>query len=77
MKEDLIGEESTAGLQTSEKTVKSQRSLVFSMVHIIAVGLPLVVIWLAQPGTSELSKNIPSNIKTLDGSDCSAVCSKE
>ena len=65
MKEDLIGEGSTAELQTSAKTVKSQRSVVFSMVHIIAVGLPLVVIWLAQPGTSKLSKDIPSSIKLI------------
>ena len=66
MKEDLIGE----GLQTSEKTVKSQRSVVFSMVHII----PLVVIWLAQPGTSKLSKNIPSSIKLIHSV---VICSKE
>lgn len=57
MKEDLIIEETTAGVDNSGKTQTRnvQRSLVFIMVHIIAVGLPLVVIWLAQPGTNLFS----------------------
>ena len=33
------------------------RSLLFKMVHMIALGLPVVVIWLAQPGSSKCFNN--------------------
>ena len=53
MKEDSIGETSSAGL-FSEKNRNDQRSIVCNMVHFVALGLPSVVAWLAQPGSSEL-----------------------
>lgn len=37
-----------------EKRTNDQGSIVFKMVHIVAIGLPVLVIWLAQPGSSKL-----------------------
>ena len=51
MKEDLIAEKAEF---VSEKNKSDQGSVVFKMVHIVAIGLPLLVIWLAQPGSSKL-----------------------
>ena len=53
MKEDLIEETSGSAGHLSEQNKNAQGSTVFNMVHIIAIGLPLLVIWLAQPGTSK------------------------
>lgn len=53
MKEDSIECNSSPVLLFSENNSKVERSTVYSMVHIIAVGLPLVVIIIAQPGTSK------------------------
>ena len=36
-----------------DKSVGDQRSIILKMVHIVAVGLSLLVIWLAQPGSSK------------------------
>ncbi|PFX16373.1 cytochrome b561 domain-containing protein 2-like [Stylophora pistillata] len=38
-----------------DKSVGDQRSIILKMVHIVAVGLSLLVIWLAQPGSSLFS----------------------
>ena len=51
MKEDLIAE--TEEFVPEQKT-SDQGSVVFKMVHIVAIGLPVLVIWLAQPGLSKL-----------------------
>lgn len=56
MKEDSIECNSPPVVPFSENNRKVERSIVYSMVHIIAVGLPLVVIIIAQPGTSKLRK---------------------
>lgn len=52
MKEQLIAEEKDEFV--SEKSTSDQGSAVFKMVHIVAIGLPFLVIWLAQPGSSKL-----------------------
>ena len=44
---------SSAVPSPTEKSRKVERSRFLSMVHIVAVGLPLLVIWFAQPGTSK------------------------
>lgn len=36
-----------------EKRTTDQGSIVFKMVHVVAIGLPVLVIWLAQPGSSK------------------------
>lgn len=36
------------------KRTNDQGSIVFKMVHIVAIGLPVLVVWLAQPGSSKL-----------------------
>ena len=46
---------SSAVPSPTEKSRKVDRSSFLSMVHIVAVGLPLLVIWFAQPGTSKWS----------------------
>ncbi|CAH3141667.1 unnamed protein product [Porites lobata] len=46
---------SSAVPSPTEKSRKVERSSFLSMVHIVAVGLPLLVIWFAQPGTSLFS----------------------
>lgn len=54
MKEELFYEGSSAGpISEKHRNGAAERSIVFNMVHIVAVGLPLLVIWLAQPGTSK------------------------
>lgn len=37
-----------------EERTNDQGSIVFKMVHIVAIGLPVLVVWLAQPGSSKL-----------------------
>lgn len=51
--EQEISQLSSAVLSPTEKSRKVERSSFLSMVHIVAVGLPLLVIWFAQPGTSK------------------------
>lgn len=55
MKEEVIAETEELVL---EKRTNDQRSIVFEMVHIVAIGLPVLVIWLAQPGSSKLCLEI-------------------
>ena len=55
MKEELIAESEEFVL---EKRTNDQESIVFKMVHIVAIGLPVLVIWLAQPGSSKLCPEI-------------------
>lgn len=50
MEEDLIAETEEF---VSEKRTIDQGSIVFKMVHVVAIGLPVLVIWLAQPGSSK------------------------
>lgn len=56
MKEDSIECNPSPVVLISENNRKVERSIVYSMVHIIAVGLPLVVILIAQPGSSKFRK---------------------
>ncbi|KAK2553902.1 putative transmembrane reductase [Acropora cervicornis] len=58
MKEDSIECNSPPVVLFSENNRKVERSIVYSMVHIIAVGLPLVVIIIAQPGTTFIMRTI-------------------
>ena len=55
MREELIAESEEFIL---EKRTNDQGSVVFKMVHIVAIGLPVLVIWLAQPGSSKLCLEI-------------------
>lgn len=55
MKEELIAETEEF---VPEKRTNDQGSIVFKMVHIVAIGLPVLVIWLAQPGSSKLYQEI-------------------
>ena len=55
MKENLIAEPEEF---VAEKGTNDQGSLVCKMVHIVAIGLPVLVVWLAQPGSSKLCPEI-------------------
>lgn len=51
MKEQMIPSEAVVAVL--DKNAGDQRSFLLKMVHIVAVGLSLLVIWLAQPGSSK------------------------
>lgn len=55
MKEELIAETEDF---VPEKRTNDRGSVVFKMVHIVAIGLPVLVVWLAQPGSSKLCLEI-------------------
>ena len=55
MKEQLIIEKEEV---LSDKNTSDQRSILLKMVHFIAVGLSLLVIWLAQPGSSKFCSKV-------------------
>ena len=53
MKEQMIPSEAVVAVL--DKNAGDQRSFLLKMVHIVAVGLSLLVIWLAQPGSSKFA----------------------
>ena len=55
MKEELITKSEEL---VPDKRTNDQESIVFKMVHIVAIGLPVLVVWLAQPGSSKLCLEI-------------------
>ena len=56
--EELIADTKEFVLFVPEKTTNDQGSIVCKMVHIVAIGLPVLVVWLAQPGSSKLCLEI-------------------